>query len=152
MYSQQSVIYIISKNIQVSAIFVFLLLLYAGSLQQQQQQSYTTQQQRQSWLQQQQQQMTGTPITAACSQVPSLQHPSTIQLQLDDNKVRDAAGNVLLDNIDGNVVALNPKESQYGALVFGASSQQGPASCWDVNVGSVSISELHQDLGTSCMS
>lgn len=111
-------------------------LVAAGTLQQQQQ-SYSSWQQLQQ--RQQQGQMTGSPLLAAYSQVSTLNHPSTIPLQLEDNAVRDAAGNVLLDNINSNLVTLNSRESQHGALVLGASSEHGPASCWDLTVGKVRL-------------
>jgi hypothetical protein len=75
---------------------------------------------------------------AATGLPPTLEHPSTLPLQFEGGQVIEAAsGHVLLDNIDGGML-LNAKQSRQGALVFGASSHQGPSSSWDVTVGRVS--------------
>lgn len=115
----------------------------AGAVQQQQQSYSILQQQQYQQSQQQQQSMTSaSPLLAACSQIPTLRHASTIPLHLDGDTVRDAAGNVLLNKLNHKLVTSNLRESQHGALVLGASSEHGPACCWDVIVGSVSGSSL----------
>jgi hypothetical protein len=85
--------------------------------------------------------MTGQAAPAAAantgvSQVPVLDHPSTIPLHLDGETVKDAAGNTVLEQLSG-LASLNVRESKHGALVFGAASQHGPACCWDLTVGKV---------------
>lgn len=108
------------------------------------------QQQQQALLPQQQQQqefssisMTGplpmrlqpTSLPAA-GDGPSLDHPSTIPLSIEDDTVQDASGRVLLDRLHPNM-ALHSSLSQYGALVLGAASEQGAAHAWDLTVGRV---------------
>jgi hypothetical protein len=130
---------------------ILALYLHAGTssdsssrpaLPQQQQQ----QQQAAAWAQapqwRQQAGMTGQAAPAAAANsgvaaVPSLDHPSTIPLHLEDGTVKDAAGNVLLEQLS-SLASLNVRQSKHGALVFGAASQHGPACCWDVTVGKVS--------------
>uniref|UniRef100_A0A383VUE9 Uncharacterized protein n=1 Tax=Tetradesmus obliquus TaxID=3088 RepID=A0A383VUE9_TETOB len=116
--------------------------------QQQQQQQTAAWAQAQQWRQQAG--MTGQAVPAAAAAaaaapgsgvaaVPTLDHPSTIPLHLDGDAVKDASGNVLLQQLS-SLASLNVRESQHGALVFGAASQHGPACCWDLTVGKLKFS------------
>ncbi|KAF8055925.1 RFS2 [Scenedesmus sp. PABB004] len=96
--------------------------------------------------QQQQQQrgssgMTGSAAAPPGGGVPSLDHPSIVPLQLDGDAVRDACGRVLLERASARL-SLNPRESRHGALVFGASSEQGPAASWDVVLGQLKFTRF----------
>ncbi|WIA20165.1 hypothetical protein OEZ85_006014 [Tetradesmus obliquus] len=115
--------------------------------QQQQQQQTAAWAQAQQWRQQAG--MTGQAVPAAAAAaaapgsgvaaVPTLDHSSTIPLHLDGDAVKDASGNVLLQQLS-SLASLNVRESQHGALVFGAASQHGPACCWDLTVGKLKFS------------
>jgi hypothetical protein len=98
--------------------------------------------------------MTGQAAPAAAantgvSEVPVLDHPSTIPLHLEGDTVKDAAGNTVLEQLSG-LASLNMRESKHGALVFGAASQHGPACCWDLTAGKVRAQQRLQQL-CGCM-
>eukprot|EP00877_Chromochloris_zofingiensis_P013756 jgi/Chrzof1/8634/Cz03g18110.t1 len=69
---------------------------------------------------------------------PSLNHPSMIPLSLQGDKIAAASGTgpTVLEKLrDG--MSLNQRESADGALVFGCTSTQGPASLIDSTIGSL---------------